>query len=204
MPKRLAACCVLLAGCTNAPNALELRVSPDKKEFPHGDPVLLNATLTATGGSVCLANSYAFAVELDPADGSASLQGSDQRFGCGTALMGILPIYPIILPVALLDLGDASGRFTVISHGQQKTRRLALGRFGSGLEVCSAREFHRRKEAGTVKTLPPGEYGVRVRLINEHVGGFPPPFFWKPYEHPVTADTRLVIKRAAVPTTRKE
>ena len=59
---------LLTIGCINTPDALELQLAPAREVFECGDPILINATLKATNGPICLHNADDFQVELRRTD----------------------------------------------------------------------------------------------------------------------------------------
>jgi hypothetical protein len=194
---------LLLTGCTNAPDALRLQVSPHEASFRQGEAVCLDVKLSAVRDAVCLSRSHFFVVELRQIDGRAAFKSPEQRFYCGTAMMGILPLLPLLYPAALLDVGDLMGRFVVLRQGCDHEQHLLLILRDDQLATFVVGDLSRWDAGTTMRQLPAGGYHVRLRLVNEHAG-LPCPLFWKPYDGPVTAETEITIVRSDISTTRTE
>ena len=178
-------------GCTTAPDALAMRVTPTQKVFACDEDVRLEVTLTAHGGPVCYGRESYFAVEFQPDTGDGNIK-STCGFICGTPLMGVLPLYIVLTPAFMLDMADLGARFTVIPDGQHITYRLAMTKCGDGLELRNMDEPSSRWQYVERESLPPGCYRVRVELKEEH--DWFPPLFWAPYDKSVVAETEFRIE----------
>jgi hypothetical protein len=196
-PVALAA--TVCAGCTNAPGALDFRVSPEKETFLADEPVRLRAVLSATGGSVCYGRGSPWVVIVRPVGASTPMR-TPERWICGTGVMPfIIPLQLCVVPVVALDVGDGLGRFVLIPRGKQRTHQLNLIPYDVSdthvwVVVAEDRE-PTREPWQAAALLPAGRYVVRVELLNQY--SWPAPLFWTPYEHPIVATTEFTIIDAA-------
>jgi hypothetical protein len=196
---------LLLTGCTNAPDALRLDVSPRAPAYQQAKPVCLDVKLSAVRDPVCLSRSHFFVVELQQVDGKATFKSPEQQFRCGTAFIMALPLLPIVVPIALLDVGDGYGRFIVLQRRRDHNQHLVLTLREDRLDAFAVDDLSRWEPAMTTEPFPAGRYLARLRLVNEVQDWFVPcPLFWKPYEGAVTAETTVVIAGSTASSTRTE
>jgi hypothetical protein len=200
--RRLAICCLLLAGCSNAPDALNLRLIPHQAAFQQGEAPHLDLDLSAARDPVCLSGLRFFEVELRQIDGHVTLKSEPPAL-CGTPLVASIPLLPVLYPAALLDLADVSGRFVILRQGQNHHENLLLYYSGERLHAYAVDDPESWAPSRTPTPLPAGRYQVRVRLINRH-GGLPCPLFWKPYDQPVAAEAALTITGTAASSAGKD
>ncbi len=182
---------LLLAGCTNAPGALSTHLRSEKQSFTPGEPILLHATLSTHSRPVCLAGEWtAFAGELTCDERPDRAKSTRKQVFCGTALAVLLPIAPLIVPVLLFDVGDALGRFIVIPPAGSKTYHLVMIPTAQGIILTTAENAGNLAYPPDKELLPSGRYHLKVRFLHR---GSLPPLFWKPYGHPICAETEFVI-----------
>jgi hypothetical protein len=186
------------AGCTNAPGAAKMRLAPEKQVFFTDESVGLEGMIIAGDAPVCLVRGYHYRVEVRPESSSVPVKGSNGHpWICGTGLMVMLPILPIYLGVAYLDVADTWGRFVVVPKGHETAFRLWIHPVDDWL--CVRTDGACKKDDKPRPSFAPGRYAVSVSLWNQNDDPFPPPLFWKPYDKPVVGETEIVI--VARPTT---
>ncbi|MHC4445196.1 MAG: hypothetical protein ACYTF1_14200 [Planctomycetota bacterium] len=198
----------LIMGCTNAPGAVRMKLTPQKASFAPAEPILIDVTLTVVDSPVCLNKSCFIATKLE----CMGTEFTKESYGyngkiiyCGTGNVEMLLLAPILLPAALLDVGDCLGRFEVIAKGNKKTLRLIITSGEKGLTVVNRdKNVKNRSSSKSIKVnkpLLPDRYRLQAKLIpysgtsSHPLRIFPPPLFWKPYDHPVEAQTEIIIKR---------
>lgn len=202
MKRSLAVCCLLLAGCTNAPDALNLRASPGQAAFQQGEAPYLRLDLSASREPVCLSKMRFFEVELRQIEGPITLK-SEEPFLCGTPFVASVPFLPVLYPAALLDVADLSGRFVILRRGQSHHESLFLYHSAEQLQAYAVNDSEGWTPRSAPTPLPAGRYRVRVRLVNRHAG-LPSPLFWKPYDQPVVGETVLTITGPALSRAEEE
>lgn len=182
-----------IAGCTNTPGALRLEISAAEQTISSQDSICLTVNLIAEQGPVCLAKYHRFIAEVSrEGDNAKPLSTDENRFYCGTGILELYLLSPVLLPVTILDVGDSLGRYTVLHKGDEENHDLVIS-IGQteGNNFCSMGRLGELLHA-----WPPGKYLVRVRLQNEvesPIGIFPAPLFWRPYSRPVEAQTSIVV-----------
>ena len=107
------------SGCITEPDALRMQVTPTRPVISYNERAQLQITLTSHGGPVCYGKESEFVVELTRDDEKEPLRSSRHAY-CGTALLPWLPLYPVLIPAAFLDVADVAGRFVVIPEGREK------------------------------------------------------------------------------------
>ena len=191
--------CTCVTGCTNNPNALQMTLHPRKPVFTADEPIELDAKLVAQAGPVCIAGSHWFNVDMAPVSKDKGLlRGTEQGL---LRLDTLATFYPWLGVVPMLDVADLSGRFKVLYQGHTLAARLKITHGGAKVMLCSSPRVvpvHAGPRWGVPPKReilwPPGEYEVTVSLDNRHLGLCPPPFFWKPYDQPVSAKTRITVR----------
>ncbi len=180
------------AGCTNAPGAIELRIKPEKSVFHVGEPLRLNATVTARDGPVCLGRRINFLIELRK-DDSAEVQFAGDRpfLFCGTGLMPPIPVALLLIAAAKVDVADCGGRFVVILKGGERAYSVYLASTEKEKLTLYTYRSGKAPPAGAVCSLPPGHYRLRADLLNLAAL---PPLFWTIYEQPISGKTEFDIE----------
>ncbi len=178
---------VAACGCTNEPGALKMTVEPEKPVFRSDEPLRLNVTLEPVKGPVCLWESSHLLADVVAADGSPPLTGRRDYWICGTPLFGTLPFLPVILAIAVFDVGDVHGRLPIMKKGDERQFSLSIvktGEHSARIHQCPSR-FSQEEPLNQPSGLPPGRYCIRVHLVNENESFGPAPLFWIPYSQPV-------------------
>jgi len=181
----------LLAGCSDDPGMLHMTVSPAAPEIDRYSLVQLRCELKSDK-PICLARNYAVEVRMHKLDEpDVTIKPSPcRRYRCGNEYFALLPLVPAISAGRLLDVADLGGRFVVIQPGDARTRSLAMG--GSGDRYYWFDDW----QPGDLGRKPkdaywsPGKYRVTVAIRDF---GDIAPLFWKPYSHPVQAETTIQI-----------
>ena len=194
--KLLPICCLLVAGCTNMPGALQIHLAADKSQFMPHEPIQLQVTLSAVDAPICLGNSYYFHVDMWPVDRECEAAQSKDPWVCGTAFVSMLPvlipIYPLGLAISVLDVADTLDRFEVIEKKEKKISNLSIIPLaGNSLAVLHGKDDTIPWQ--TDQKWEMGEYKIRARLVDGGMRLFPAPLFWKPYNHPVEAEVRIKV-----------
>ena len=180
--------CLVLVGCTQTPGALQLKLVCDKTIFSAHESITFDAVLVATEGSVCLARLYSFEVELRSESGESKVMIGDNRpYLCGTHALMTMPLIPIML----LDVGDARNQFEVLREGNFLKQTVSINRAPSTRgELVVSTDSMTNDYTGV--SWAPGEYSLRVRLLND-IYYRPAPVFWKPYNQPVEGEIRIEV-----------
>ena len=184
------------SGCTNEPGALNLTIIPERPEFATDEPILIRAVLSAKGEPVCLSQSYRYSATVTPVElADAATHGDSRVYRCGLQRLVVLFTWPVLLPASLLDVTDVGRRFDIIDHSQERWKTLALTSLErQGQRYVRSRRIRCGQNIAKIESQwPPGEYCIRLQLINRHTGPYPPPLFWKPYDRPVEAETTVRI-----------
>lgn len=185
----------LLMACTQEPGALRIELSMADEQISPDEPISLDAKLVAVEGPVCLSRWRHYEVIARQVAGKTELSGDNRVFVCGTGLIMVLPFYPVLVIAPLLDVSDAQGRFEVLNGGEEMTcRPLSIApdrRYGeSYLRV----DVDLEDDENFGRTWEPGDYEITVRLLNEHLGVFPPPLFWSTYKPTVESTIRVTVQ----------
>ena len=186
--------CLLLAGCTNAPNALDLELVPVQEAFALNDPILLKATLVAKKGWVCLDRGNFIAVEVTGPDWDQPAASRDWPVDQDQFVGPVM--YPVSSLGCVLDVADSQDRYVIVKPGQPLERSIRLTPHRGGLTVQDlvAPSPPYRDWIPLPSPLRSGSYRVRARLITETSYYFVHPLFWKPYDQPIVGETEIVIE----------
>jgi hypothetical protein len=194
MTRLLILSCLFLVGCTSAPNAMELQLSPAQEAFATNEPILLKAKLVAKKGSVCLDRGNFIAIELQHPGWAKPATSRDwpiprQHF-VGPAM------YPVTSTGDMLDVLDSQNRYITVDPGKPLERSIRLTPYRGGLTVqdVEAPSYPYRDWIGLPTPLRPGRYTVRARVITETSFYFVHPLAWKPYDKPILGETEITIK----------
>ena len=171
-------------GCTNAPHALRMSVAPTTEQFPVGEDIHLLATLTAARDRVALGRASQFRARLVH-DETRRRYRSDAPVlcGCPSAVL-----WPIAYPLMKLDLADVGGRYRIIAPGRSESIQVSVVLPEAGDMWVS--ETDADPHGGVENHLPPGTYRADVEL---RCSSPPPPLFWIPYTHTLTATCEFSI-----------
>lgn len=184
--------CLLLVGCTNSPNAMELKLAPAQETFGLNEPIRLDAKLAATKGSVCIDKGNFIAVEVQHPDWARPARSRDwpklPRQYVGPVL------YPFSTAGCFLDVADLQHRYEIVEPRRPVERSIRLEPQNGGLAVQDLGAESYRDWINLPSPLTPGRYRVRARLVTETIFYFVHPMLWKPYDHPVVGETEIVIK----------
>jgi hypothetical protein len=181
-------------GCINTPDALELQLAPRKTVFAPNEPVILDTTLIAVDGPVCLDKVVHFNVDIQRTDARERMESPPVAF-CGGAFLH--PLYPVIASVALLDVADLLDRYVVLSPGKEQRQTVRLFSFDSQ-HVWTGAIDDDPWLTRPPYNLPSGKYHLVLTLAT-YSDLYPAPLFWKVYDQPIVAETDFRIEEA--PTT---
>lgn len=190
---------VSFAGCTNAPGALRMGVNLEKSEIKPNEQLRIRVRLeAATRDPVCIWKDPEFDIAVRQDDKSPPIDVGRVRLAfCGTGGVMLLPLivvlYPLKLCANLLDVGDAGGRFQLITDKQPVALVLAIRTTQTGAESGARTLYDARRDRSFIGHWPPGEYKLTVTLRNREADSDPPPLFWKPYDQKVQAETTFRV-----------
>jgi hypothetical protein len=186
--------CLLVAGCTDAPNALDLQLAPAQEAFALNEPILLKAKLVAKKGSVCLDRGNFIAVQVTHATWAEPASSRDWPIAREQFVGPVM--YPITSLGDVLDVADSQDRYVIVEPGKPLERSIRLTPYRGGLTVqdLEAPTYPYRDWIRLPSPLASGRYRVVARLITETSFYFVHPMFWHPYNKPVVGETEIVIE----------
>jgi len=186
--------CLLLAGCTNAPGALDLVLTPVQEAFALGEPILLEAQLVANKGWVCVDRGNFIAIEMTGPDWDQPASSRDWPLGRDQFVGPVM--YPVSSLGCVLDVGDSQDRYVIVKPGQplERSIRLTPNRGRLMVQDVKVPAHPYRDWIRLPRPLRAGSYQVRARLITETNYYFLHPLFWKPYDQPVVGETEIQIE----------
>jgi hypothetical protein len=187
--------CLLLVGCTSAPNALHMELAPVQEAFEPNEPILLKARLVANKDPVSMDRGNFIAIEVTHPDWAEPAKSRDWPVGRKQYVGPVL--YPISSTGMILDVADSQSRYVIVEPGRPLERTLRLQAYRGGLTVEDVEARSYRDWIPLPGPLREGHYHVRARLVTETNFYFVHPLFWKPYDQPVVGETDFVIRPGA-------
>jgi hypothetical protein len=183
-----------VSGCTNPPDGLRMALVLDQPACPPTLPLRLNATFSASGGTVCIvrptANMFDFEVMQD--DSSETLSRTKIAH-CGTPYPWVILVYPFLAAGCLLDVADTAGRYVVLEDGDDYSYPIDLIITDDGFIAMSPDDPDYEDRKVNQPPWPPGQYRVRARFVSRTWWAYPAPLFWTVYDQPVAATTAATI-----------
>lgn len=190
----------LCSGCIQTSGAMRLELEPVKSLIALDESVVLSTRLIADDGPVCLSRTHHFEIECRRVDHEGeTLHGSGQVFLCGTGYVVMLPLWPVLHTISLLDVADTQERYMTLDADSIVKGQLVFApseRYGERFLAVAKAEWGELTER---INWEPGIYEIKVKLVNEVVGFYARPLFWTPYRPAVEATVRIEVGGSARP-----
>ncbi len=193
MPARtiISALLVCLGGCVDHPSGLRLAVELQEQSIGTNEALQLKATLTAEEGPLAIGKGAHISVEIRNA--------ADERIGsggriakCGLHVLALWPFYLAATPVWAADVADGCGRYIVLEQDEQESFRLQIAlRRNEFIAVLDMESDEGEFRPNIKEPWAPGSYKLLATL--QSANPWAPPIFWKPYDHPITAEVEFTV-----------
>jgi hypothetical protein len=191
------------SGCTNNPGTLKLTLDTPDHITSTSEPMRILAILSTEKETVCLpkwTRDTQLRIRVFDSAG-ARVNGPPWRVKCGNALLPWIPLLVIAYPLAaiggVLDVADIGGRFDVVQPGKPVVIPISIAhvqfRPNSTCISIVGPKFSTEMCKSESALWIPDEYRIVVTVPNEYESSFPPPLFWQPYSHPLTAEIKVRV-----------